>query len=340
MPWDDIKGNVVVFAEYSGKEIDSLTIQLIMKARGLAQKLGVAVDALLIGKDLETQARILSKMGVARVFTVDHPHFQYYNPQLYSRTIAQLLKGLKPAIFLSGYTYMGMVIAPAVAARIGARLFTNCLDIELTDDRIRVTRPMFAGLVYTKVEAPKSTPVVISLQREPIPGNEIPEGTGEIVPFPVEISPDSLQVKVIQMLAEAEGEKDLKKAEVIVAAGRGIREKANLKLIEEFADALGGMVGCSRPVVDMGWLPLHHQIGISGKTIRPKIYIACGISGAVQHVTAISDSKMIVAINNDPKAPIFRVAKYGIVGNLFEVIPVLIQKAKEMNLRPLSKSGP
>ncbi|MGA2463780.1 MAG: electron transfer flavoprotein subunit alpha/FixB family protein [Thermodesulfobacteriota bacterium] len=336
---DKSKGNVLILAEYAGKEIDSITTQLIVKGRELAEKMGVAVDALLLGNDLEHQAQKLCKMGVDRVLLIDHVRLHLYNPQLYSQVIAGLIKDLMPSVFLLGYTYWGMVVGPAVATRLGARLFTNCLDVESTEDMVRVTRPMFRGLTYTKVEAKKSIPVVVSLQKGAVAVKTAPGGAGEIIPLPLEISEGSLQVKALNILAEVEGAEDLKKAEVIVAAGRGIKEKTNLKLIEEFAVALGGMVGCSRPVVDLGWLPLPYQVGISGKTVRPKVYIACGISGALQHVSAITDSQIIIAINSDPKAPIFRVAKYGIVGDLFEVIPPIIKKAKELNVWAGSKPG-
>ncbi|MDD1775939.1 MAG: electron transfer flavoprotein subunit alpha/FixB family protein, partial [Candidatus Methanomethylicus sp.] len=238
-----------------------------------------------------------------------------------------------------GYTYWGMVIGPAVATRLGARLFTNCLDIELTDDLIRVIRPVYKGILHTKVEAIKSTPLVVSIQKGAMPAKSVSGGNGTIVRVQTDITGQSLQVKALGLLAELQGAGDLKQAELIVAAGRGIKDKENLKLIQELAETLGGMVGCSRPVVDMGWLPLPYQVGISGKTVRPKIYIACGISGAVQHLTAILESQMIIAINNDPKAPIFRVAKYGIVKDLFEVIPVIIKKAKEHNVRVGPKSN-
>jgi electron transfer flavoprotein alpha subunit len=330
---DKSKGNVLILAEHSGEEIDSVTTHLIVKGRELAEKMGVALDALLMGSGLDQQARKLNMMGVDRVLLIDHASLQLYNPQLYLGVIARIIKDHTPSVFLLGYTYWGMVVAPGVATRLGTKLFTNCLDVELTEDRVRVTRPMFGGAIYTKVEAKKSSPIVVSLQRSTIPVKAAPEGIGEIVPLRLEISEDILQVKALGILAEIGGRDDLKKAEVIVSAGRGIKEKANLKLIEDFADALGGVVGCSRPLVDLGWLPLSYQVGISGKTVRPKIYIACGISGAMQHVSAITDSQMITAINSDPKAPIFRVAKYGIVGDLFEVIPAIMKKAKELNVR-------
>ncbi|HUL29060.1 MAG TPA: electron transfer flavoprotein subunit alpha/FixB family protein [Thermodesulfobacteriota bacterium] len=337
MPSDKPKGNVLVLAEYVGKEIDSITPQLIVKGRDLAQRAGVGLDAVLLGNDLEQQAQKLCKMGVDRVLLMDHASLRLYNPQLYPRVIAGLIKDLMPSVFLLGYTYWGMVIGPAVATRLGVRLFTNCMEVELAEDVVRVTRPLFKGLTYAKVEAKKSIPVVVSLQRGAVSVKTPPEGEGEIVLLPSEVSEGSPEVKALKILAEVEGAEDLKKAEVVVAAGRGIKEKANLKIIEELADALGGRVGCSRPVVDLGWLPLPYQIGISGKTVRPKIYIACGISGALQHVSAITDSEMIIAINNDPKAPIFRVAKHGIVGDLFEVIPPIIKKAKELNVRAGAK---
>lgn len=320
--------NVLVLAEFAGKEIDSITAQLIVKGRELAGKWGGQVDALLLGKDLEQTAQALSRMGVERVWVVDDPRLENYNPQLYPRIMAQAVERLNPPVFLLGYTYTGMVAAPATATRLNARLFTNCLDVELGEEKVRVTRPVYSGLMYVRVEAPKSLPLIVSLQRGAVAVKTPPEGTGAVMPLSLEMPP-AAGVDALGILAAVEGERDLRQAEVIVAAGRGIKEKANLKLVEDLAEALGGMVACSRPVVDLGWLPLPYQVGISGKTVRPKVYIACGISGAVQHVTAIMDSQMIIAVNNDPKAPIFRVANYGVVGDLFEVLPALTAKARE-----------
>lgn len=330
---DKTKGNVLILAEYSGKEIDSITTQLIVKGRGLAEKMGVGVDVLSLGSDMGQQVQSLCNMGADRVLSIDDPSLLLYNPQLYSSAITEVIRDAAPSVFLVGHTYWGMVVGPAVATRLGVTPFTNCLDVELTEDRVRVTRPMIGGLIHTKVEANRSMPVVVSLQKGAVSVKTAPEGTATVIPVPLTIRTDSLRVKALKILSEIEGAKDLKKAELIVAAGRGVKEKANLKLIEELADTLGGMVGCSRPVVDLGWMDLSCQVGISGKTVHPKIYIACGISGAIQHVSAITDSQVIIAINSDPKAPIFRVAKYGIVGNLFEVIPPIIKRARELNVR-------
>ncbi len=332
MYWDRDQNNVLILAEWTGKEIDLVTPQLIAKGRELGDSLHGTVGALLLGRGLEQLAQALSRMGVDRVFVVDHDRLRLYNPQLFSRVIAEVVKDLNPAVFLLGYTYTGMVVGPAVATRLDVRLLANCLHVALAEGEVRVVRPIFGGLMHIRVEAERSKPLVVSLQRGAVAVETPLRGEGTVTPYDVEI-PESLPVKAVDLLAEVEGERDLRKAEVIVAAGRGIREKGNLKLIEELADALGGMVACSRPVVDLGWLPLSHQVGISGKTVRPKVYLACGISGAVQHVTAILDSQVIIAINNDPKAPIFRMAKYGIVGDLFEVIPPLIAQAKENKMR-------
>jgi len=330
MPWDENRGNVLVLAECSGREIDSITPQLIRKGRAIGEKMGREVDALLLGQEGNEPASALSRMGVERVFRIDHPRLRLYNPQLYSRVVADAVNRIKPSLFLLGYTYTGMVVAPAVAARLQAGLFTNCLDVEWGEERVRVTRPIYGGLRHVRYDGKR--PLVISLQRGAAGEKALPSGTGSVIPLEMEI-PGDLPLNALGILAEVEGERDLRKAEVIVAAGRGLKEKGNLKIVEELAEALGGMVACSRPVVDLGWLPLPCQVGISGKTVRPKVYIACGISGAVQHVTAILDSRMIIAINSDPEAPIFRVARYGIVGNLFEVIPPLTALAREKKVR-------
>lgn len=328
---DENKPDVLVLAESAAGEIDSIVPQLIVKAQELAKNWGGSIDALLLGAELEKPARTLAQMRVKRVHIVDDPRIKYYNPQLYARIITEAVRQIRPAVFLLGYTYIGMAMAPAVAARLDCPLFPNCLDVELKEERVQVVRPIYTGLMHARVEGKRGAPVVVSLQRGAVAVADPPRGQGTIRPFPLEI-PVDLPMRAIDVLAAVEEERDLRQAEVIVTAGRGIKEKANLRLIEELARSLGGMVACSRPLVDLGWLPLSYQIGISGKTVRPKVYVACGISGAIQHVTAILGSQVIIAINSDPHAPIFRVAKYGIVGDLFKIIPVLISKAKERNV--------
>jgi electron transfer flavoprotein alpha subunit len=338
MYWDKNDGNVLILAEWTGAEIDSITAQLIAKGRALVDQRGGKVGALLLGGAAEQPAQVLSRMGVDQVFVVDHAHLRVYNPHLFSSVIAAVVKDLEPSVFLLGYTYMGMVVGPAVATRLDARLFANCMDAQFVEDDVQVVRPICRGLRYARVAVKRSKPLVISFQRGGGTGKTPLQVTGVVTPYAAEI-PEDLLVKVMGILVVEAGERDLRKAEVIVAAGRGIREQGNLKLVQELAEALGGMVACSRPLVDLGWLPPSYQVGISAKTVCPKIYIACGISGAVQHLAGILDSQMIIAINNDPQAPIFRMANYGIVGDVLEVIPPLIARARESRLKAASAAG-
>lgn len=323
-----MRGNILVLAECAGQEVSSVTVQLAGKGRELARSLGCQVDGLILGHGLDTLTQLMRGLGFDTVFVADDPALATYNPELYAHVVADFVRDADPCILLCGYTPLGMEIGPAVAARLGLRLISNCVDFELLPDKVVVTRPMYGGLIHARVESTRTSTTILSVPKSTVSARAQFEGNGTIKRIHPGIPEMGLRTRVIGPLVNIEGGDDLRRADVIVAAGRGIRDKANLRLIEALADAVGGVVGCSRPLIDNGWLPPGRQIGLTGTTVHPKVYIACGISGAPQHVAGMSDSQMIIAINEDPKAPIFRVAHYGVVGDLLQVIPALIEASK------------
>ncbi len=197
------------------------------------------------------------------------------------------------------------------------------MDLELLDGTCIVTRPMYGGVIHIRAELQGLPPFIVSLQNGALRAKTLPRRAASLLPIPVEISEADIRAKVVGLLQAATGEIDITKADIIVAVGRGIREKANIQLARDMADALGGVVACSRPLADLGWLPPECHVGMSGKIVKPKVYIACGISGASHHVAGMKDSHTIIAINKDPGAPIFQVAHFGVVRDLFEIMPVL-----------------
>jgi electron transfer flavoprotein alpha subunit len=322
------QGSILILAEHRGEKIDSVTFQLASKGRQLADALHYRLDAILIGDQLESATQQLLHNGFDTLFVADHQLLEPYNAEIYSNVISDFLRENMPSLFLFGYTYLGMEVGPAVAARLGITLASNCVGLELSDGRIIVTRPMFGGTVHTRLEA-KKLPMMISIQKGVLPIQIPNQKPTNVVRIEKKAQLTDVRIKVAALLGEITSGVDITKSDVVVAVGRGIGENSGLELAKELAHALNGVVACSRPIADWGWLPPECQVGISGKTIQPKVYIACGISGASQHISGMRDSQMIIAVNKDPNAPIFRVAHYGIVGDIYKVVPALLTAVKE-----------
>jgi electron transfer flavoprotein alpha subunit len=326
-----LKGDVLVLSEGKGAALDNMTFELLSKGREIADEWGSRLAVLAVGNRTEAIVKVLVNSGADVVLVADHPMLDNYNSEMYSRVISRAVKEFNPSLFLLGYTYLGIEMGPSVATRLNATMISNCTDIDCSENRVRVTRPMYAGNFQTKLEVKGPSPYVISFEKGCLPKKVYPSKIGAVVSVAVEPHEMSLRSKFISLIEPAAGEVDISKAKILVSAGRGVGSKDKLPIIYELADALGGTFSCSRPVVDMGWLPLERQVGISAKTVTPAVYIACGISGASQHVAAMRDSALIIAINKDPNAPIFRVAHCGVVGDLFEIIPAFIKEAHKSN---------
>lgn len=325
-----MKGDILVLSESKEANLDAITWELLCKGRELADLWGTRLAVLLIGHDLKLFVETLQNSGADVLLTAEHPGLEHYNAELYASVIAEATKEYNPSLLLMGYTYLGMEVGPAIAVRLGGTMVTNCTALHVEDDNIFVIRPMFRGTLNSKIQLCGPTPNIISFEKGILPKPEGPsQKKARVEPVLFAFDAQDLRSDVIDILIPPAGAVDITKAKILVSAGRGIGGPDKIQMITELADVLGGAVSCSRPVADMGWLSIEHQVGISANTVSPEVYIACGISGASQHVTAMRDSGTIIAINKDANAPIFRVADYGIVGDIFDVVPEIIKEARK-----------
>lgn len=322
--------DLLVLVEHNNNEVDAFSLQLLIKGRQLADQLGIGLGAIMIGSELDPMVNTISGKGVDAIYTLDDPEITKYNPEIFSRALIDIVQTVNPPLLLMSYTILGMEIAPMISVKTGSRLISNCTEIEIGPEGGAIaSRPMYSEKVYARIKA--SLPLIISLRKGKLSGNELTTRDTKRVDVSSNLDLDAVRTRVLNVIQPALGDVDLAKAQLIVAVGRGIKKAANIDLARKLATAFGGVIAGSRPVIDMGWLSPAHQVGLSGMTVSPQVYIACGISGAAQHTAGMSDSQMIIAINEDPNAPIFRVANYGIVGDLFEIMPVLIESAEGSN---------
>lgn len=322
---------VLIFAEQREGKCASVAYELLGAGKKLAGELGTSVSALLLGAE-ESEAKELIRWGADRVFLCDNPDLRQFNDDTYSEVLTGVINDYKPAIVLAGATPIGRSFIPRVAARARTGLTADCTSLEIdkgTKNLLQI-RPAFGGNIMATILCPDYRPQMATVRPRVMKKGVYDEGrAGEIVP----VGPDTLssRTKVLEFVKEvSEISVNLQEADIIVAGGRGIGGEKGLKVIEDLADALGGVVGASRAAVDEGWIPYSHQVGQTGKTVNPKIYFACGISGAVQHLVGMQSSDIIIAVNKNPEAPIFNTATYGIVGDLFEIIPALTKKIREI----------
>jgi len=323
-----------VFAEQHEGHVQSVALELIAEGRKLAADLKEDVAAVLLGSgDLKDQAKELIAYGADKVITVSDPHLKSYLTEPYTDVISALVEKYKPEIFLLGATTTGRDLASRIAARIRVGLTADCtaLDIDPEKKIIRQTRPAFGGNIMATIISPNYRPQMSTVR--PKVFKKLPKDAsrkGEIIEEKAAITEKSLHARILEIVKSTEKKVNIAEAEIIVSGGRGIGCAENFKLIQELADTIGGAVGASRATVDAGWISQFHQVGQTGKTVSPKLYVACGISGAIQHLAGMSSSDIVIAINKDPYAPIFNVATYGIVGDVLEVVPALTKKFKEL----------
>ena len=318
---------VLVFGEQEGS-VSAVVYELLGKGRELADKLEENLECVILGDDMMDEAKEIATYGVDRVYLYDSPTLAKFRDDPYVETLSALVEEIKPSVFLIGATPIGRSLAPRLATRLRTGLTADCtgLDIDPEGNLIQ-TRPAFGGNVMARIVTPNHRPQMATVRYKVMKRAEkLPGHAGEIVVKQVrEDLTDRTKIRKVLKVSE---EMSITEADVIVSGGKGLGNPEGFKLIRALADTLGGAVGASRAVVDDGWIDYKHQVGLSGKTVRPRLYIACGISGAVQHLAGMQTSDVIVAINKDPSAPIFRVADYGIVGDLYEVIPELIRQLR------------
>jgi electron transfer flavoprotein alpha subunit len=325
---------VWVFAEQREGKIQPVAYELLGEGRKLAEELKTDLSAVLCGgEEIEEEVAHLFAYGADKVYLMHHDELKDYKSLPYTRAISELITKYKPEIFLLGATTMGRDLAARLAIRVGAGLTADCTGLSIDPEKkiLQQTRPAFGGNIMATIISPNNRPQMATVRPKVFRKPDKQEGRkGELIKFSPVINPEDLVIKLIEILKDESVKVNLAEAEIIVSGGRGIGEAKNFKLIEDLARELGGAVGASRATVDAGWISAHHQVGQTGKTVAPKLYIACGISGKIQHLVGMQSSDTIVAINKDPDAPIFKVATYGIVGDLFEYVPLLTDKLKEV----------
>ncbi len=342
MNLEEYKG-VYVFAQQVDNEINNIAFELIGKGKDLANALGTDVTAVLVGSNVKNLADELGEYGADRVIVVDDPELKEYRTEPYAHALASVIKKYKPDVFLVGATAIGRDLGPRVSARIHTGLTADCTQLEIGDfpinpipgkeqlhNQLLMTRPAFGGNTIATIACPEFRPQMATVR----PGvmQKLPKEAGRkavIEEFNPGFTPDNKYVEILEVVKAVNDVADIMDAKILVSGGRGVGSAENFKLLDDLAEAIGGTVSCSRAVVDAGWKSKDLQVGQTGKTVRPNVYFAIGISGAIQHLAGMEESDLIIAINKDETAPIFDVADYGIVGDLNKIVPMLTEKIKE-----------
>ncbi len=326
--------NIWVYIETQGGKAKNVGLELLGPGRRLAHNMGEKLAAVVIGDGVEEAAQAAAAYGADEVILVEGKEYGYYNSESYAHAMCRLIKKYKPSTVLIGATNNGRDLGPRIACRISTGLTADCtgLDIDTDSGNVAWTRPAFGGNLMATILCPDTRPQMGTVRPGVFKkGSPDKSSKAKIIRESVHTPVRSSRIKLLEVIHETAGEPvKLEDAEIIVSGGRGLGKPENFSLIKELAEVLGGAVGASRAAVDAGWIPHAYQVGQTGKTVGPKLYIACGISGAIQHRAGMSGSDIIVAINKDADAPIFDVADYGVVGDLFEVLPVLISEIRSI----------
>ena len=324
--------NVWIFAEQRQGVLTPVVIELLGEGRKLANELGVELCAFLAGSKVDSLSQVLISHGADKVYYADNDLLGKYTTDGYTKVIEQAVEQYKPEIILIGATHIGRDLAPRVASRLNTGLTADCtkLEIDPDDKKLKQTRPAFGGNLMATIICPDTRPQMSTVR----PGVmdkavEDPSHKGEVVKLQFELSASDIRTEVLDIIKIRREMIPLTDADVIVSGGLGIKNADGFKMLKELADLLGGTIGASRATVDAGWIDRSRQVGQTGTTVKPKIYIACGISGAIQHLAGMQESDIIVAVNTNENAPIFEVADYGIVGDVYEVVPQLIDLLKD-----------
>ncbi len=322
---------IFTLVEHRQGAVRDITYELLACGRKLAAAQNTKLTALVFASPADKIVEKVQKRA-DRIIVIEHAVFENFNAEIYQLTLRDILEKEKPLVTLIGHTAFGYDLCPALGTEMGIPFATDCLDIEFDGNRLRVTRSVYDGKLDGHVLLKEHASYLVTLRSGCFAPEEVSLAT-EVVKQESPVTDQPEYRKFVDYIEAAVGEVDITKADIIVSVGRGVKEQANLPIMEEFATAIGGVLSCSRPVVDAGWLPKDRQVGSSGKTVKPKLYIALGISGAFQHIVGMKGADTIIAVNKDPNAPIFNEADYGIVEDLFKVVPVLKEKildAKKM----------
>jgi electron transfer flavoprotein alpha subunit len=323
-----MSNNVLVIAEIREGALKKICFEMIGEGKRIADRLRGVVEAVVLGHEISDRIEPLAHYGAEKIYVADDPALADYTSEGYTNVLANLVKESEPSLVLMGATTQGKDLAPRLAARLAVGLASDCTGFEVQDGELLITRPIYAGKAIAAVKEsarPYMATVRPNIFAAPEPDTSRTPGVEEV---PADTG--NIRASVIDMIKQAGERIELTEADIVVSGGRGLKGPENFALIEELAKALGAAVGASRAAVDAGWKDHSYQVGQTGKVVTPTLYVACGISGAIQHLAGMKTSKYIMAINKDPDAPIFRVADYGIVGDLFKVVPVLTEEFKKM----------
>lgn len=341
MNLEEYKG-VFVFAQQVDNKLNGIALELVGKGKDLAKDLGTEVTAVLIGSDVMSLTKELAEYGADRIIVVDDPELKEYRTEPYAHALAEVIKKYKPEIMLVGATAIGRDLGPRVSARIHTGLTADCTQLEIGDfpinpipgreqlhNQLLMTRPAFGGNTIATIACPNFRPQMATVRPGVMQKAERVEGAQAVIEeFNPGFVPNNKYVEILDIVKAVSDVEDIMDAKILVSGGRGVGSAENFKLLDDLAEALGGTVSCSRAVVDAGWKSKDLQVGQTGKTVRPNVYFAIGISGAIQHLAGMEESDLIIAINKDETAPIFDVADYGIVGDLNKIVPLLTQQIK------------
>lgn len=339
--------DVYIFAEQVDGQIKGIAFELLGKAKELAKDLNAKVAAVLIGYDVKKLVPELAAYGADKVIVVDNPALKEYRTEPYTHALSSVINKYKPEIVLVGATSIGRELGPRVSARVATGLTADCTKLEIGDFPLKpvpgkvqkhyqllMTRPAFGGNTIATIACPEKRPQMATVRPGVMQKIDRIEGAKAVVEeYQLDFIPNNKYVEILEVIKSAVDTVDIMDAKILVSGGRGVGSAENFKLLEDFAEVIGGEVSCSRAVVDSGWKPKDIQVGQTGKTVRPQVYFAVGISGAIQHVAGMEESDIIIAINKDETAPIFEVADYGIVGDLNEILPKLTASVREIKMK-------
>jgi electron transfer flavoprotein alpha subunit len=319
---------IFVVVEHRQGGVREISFQALWKAHDLCQKLGCPLTAVLLGgKDEPFVSEIAGRAD--RVIAVEDESLRHFNADLYAAVLESLLREYRPLITLIGHSPWGMDVAPVLSIKTGNPLATDCVDILLDNGRPKVIRQIYSGKVFQKLSFKESEGYLITLRAGAFPSEKVAGHQGEVIRKALPAGLPAARKQFVSFEDTSAGAVDITQADLLVSVGRGIGEQENVAVAQELANLMGGVLSCSRPVVDKNWLPKYHQVGTSGKSVKPKVYLALGISGAFQHVAGITGAGTVIAVNKDKKAPIFRVAHYGVVEDLFKIVEALKGKLKK-----------
>jgi electron transfer flavoprotein alpha subunit len=325
-----MSNDVLVVTEIRDGALKKISLEMLGEGRNIAEQLGGEVQAVALGHGVADVATSLAHYGAQKIFVADDPSLENYTAEGYANVLANLVKQTQPAMVLLGATIAGKDLAPRLAARLAVGLASDCTGFTVQDGEMLMTRPIYAGKAISTVKE-ADRPYMATIRPNIFAAPEADTSrAAEVENIPADAG--EIRAKVLEMIMEAGERVELTEADIVVSGGRGLKAPENFALIEELAHVLGAAVGASRATVDAGWKDHSYQVGQTGKVVTPTLYIACGISGAIQHLAGMKTSKCIVAVNKDPEAPIFKVADYGIVGDLFKVVPVLTEEFKKMKV--------